>query len=457
MWVFVGIWNYFGSLAGRIALILTIGMSVASIGSLYAAESARDFLFGRYREERVAVSAADIAARFKRDPEHTREILISNRMIGAHLAKMGVTEPIVTEAGLKRSLDRRLGKDAGAVGFRAPVEACYSQPDPNSEAASRVAGFIPAVPECWVIGLRSHNGERIWIAFDLPPLYLPPRINSNPIFVFLIILACLILSIAVSRVAMAPLRRLTAGVKAFSRSVDAEPVPERGPRDVRAALVAFNAMQKEVRDGVRERTRMLAAISHDLQTPLTRMRLRLEKVEPKTLRERLITDLAAMRALVREGLDLARSEESSEKFELIDLDSLLSSVADDWVEMGHDVQFTEGCGAKARVKPDALVRCITNLVDNAVKYAGNAELRAFRRDAAFIVQVRDNGPGIPDAQLSRMFAPFVRGEQSRSRSTGGTGIGLSIARAQASTFGAQVALSNAPSGGLLADLIIATD
>ncbi|MEG3085585.1 ATP-binding protein [Sphingomonas sp. PB2P12] len=211
-------------------------------------------------------------------------------------------------------------------------------------------------------------------------------------------------------------------------------------------------MQARIREGVRDRTQVLAAIAHDLQTPLTRLRLRLrlEQVADTELRDRLTADLAATQRLVREGLDLARAGESREPFSQVDIDSLISSLVEDSAEFGAPVTFVGGCSATVRVKPDALARCLGNLVENALKYGGDAELACARQGGAIIVTVRDHGSGIPSDAMAAMFQPFQRGDQSRSRITGGTGIGLTIAQAQANTFGGVVTLANHPKGGLIA-------
>jgi signal transduction histidine kinase len=235
-------------------------------------------------------------------------------------------------------------------------------------------------------------------------------------------------------------------------SLDPEPIPERGPYEVQAALATFNLMQSRVRDGFRDRTQLLAAISHDLQTPLTRLRLRLEQVQDVALRDRLVADLAATQALVREGLDLAGSSEWS----VIDIDSVLASLAEDAAEFGADVRFGSGCGVAVRVKPNALIRCLTNLIDNAVKYGGGAMLACTNLKDRIVITVRDEGAGIPEEELDRMFEPFTRGRPGQAGGRSGTGIGLTIARSQALTFGARVKLANNEGGGITASVEITT-
>ncbi|KQS05204.1 hypothetical protein ASG11_05985 [Sphingomonas sp. Leaf357] len=442
-----GAWGFAGSLAGRLALLLTIGMSISAITALFVAEEARRHDFAQFLDERLVVSAVDIVGRMTRAPDETAALLDHNQIIGAHRANPRLAVPTGSDSSLDAALRDRLGVRARARGLQVPWQYCFARIP--YEWTHRAAGFfVPQLPGCWVVSYNDAKGQRISLAFDLPTLSLPPSAMLNPLFLLLIVAASGALSVVVSRLATAPLRRLTSASRAFARTIDAEPVAERGPSDVRETMVAFNTMQSRVREGVRERTRILASISHDLQTPLTRLRLRLEQVQDATLRDRLIADLGATLALVRDGLDLARSSESREEWSVIDLDSLLSALAEDAAEFGAKVHFVGGCGAQARVKPDALSRCVTNLIDNAVRYGGGADVSCTRRADAIEIAIRDYGPGIAEDLLPKIFEPFVRG--SGDSMDNGTGIGLTIARAQAETFGAQVNLSNHPGGGMVA-------
>ncbi len=196
---------------------------------------------------------------------------------------------------------------------------------------------------------------------------------------------------------------------------------------------------------------MLAAITHDLQTPLTRLRLRLEKVEDKELQQKLVDDLAVMQDMVREGLDLARSMDSSEAMQRLDIDSLLDSVCADASDAGQQVELQGRTRAFVVAQPNALRRCLTNLLDNAFKYGQRAEVSIALDDLLpnrVLIRIRDHGPGIPEGQLETVFEPFYRLETSRSRDTGGTGLGLTIARNIAENHGALLDLRNHAKGGL---------
>jgi signal transduction histidine kinase len=211
-------------------------------------------------------------------------------------------------------------------------------------------------------------------------------------------------------------------------------------------------MQARIRRDVQERTYMLAAITHDLQTPLTRLRLRLEKVDDEALHDKLVADLSAMQDTIREGLELARSADLREAFQPIDLDSLLDSACADAHDAGQDVTLQGKTGAAVLGAPNALRRALMNLIDNAVKYGRLARVEAGVEGKLAVVRIRDAGPGIPEDQLGTVLDPFFRLESSRSRETGGTGLGLTIARNIAERHGGTLTLANRPEGGLEAKL-----
>jgi signal transduction histidine kinase len=213
-------------------------------------------------------------------------------------------------------------------------------------------------------------------------------------------------------------------------------------------------MQARIRQHIMQRTQMLAAITHDLQTPLTRLRLRLEKVQDAELQQRLVDDLSAMQQMVREGLDLARSMDASETMQALDLDSLLDSVCSDATDSGQPVELRGRAAMALMGRPLDMRRCLVNLIDNAVKYGHYAHVTVERLAGAARVVIRDGGPGIAKDQMAHVFEPFYRIESSRSRESGGTGLGLTIARNIAEQHGATVALTNHAEGGLEVTLVL---
>ncbi len=256
-------------------------------------------------------------------------------------------------------------------------------------------------------------------------------------------------------------RRMTAPLAGFARAaerlgVDGEAplLPESGPRELRDATRAFNRMQERLRRFVDDRTQMLAAISHDLRTPLTRLRLRAEFVEDPDQQRRMLDDLDAMEAMITSTLAFARDDARKEPRSRLDLGAMLQTLADDTADAGFDARYDGPAHRTLLGRPIALGRALTNLVDNAVKYGGSARISLAAAGGHVSVVVEDDGPGIPPEEIEKVFQPFYRLERSRSRDTGGTGLGLSVARTVARAHGGDVVLENRPAGGLRATLVL---
>jgi signal transduction histidine kinase len=272
------------------------------------------------------------------------------------------------------------------------------------------------------------------------------------IVLFLVSIA--FLAYVVAGMTTRPLKQLAQAAKDLGQDINRAPLALAGASEIRQASAAFNAMQARIRQYIFQRTQMLAAITHDLQTPLTRMRLRLEKVGDQELRERLIGDLSAMQQMVREGLDLARSMDTTETMQMLDLDSLLDSVCADAADANQDVTLAGRANLAMLGRPLDLRRCLVNLIDNAVKYGQQARVMVDRAGGAARIRIRDDGPGIAGRELAKVFDPFYRVEGSRSRESGGTGLGLTIARNIAEQHGGTITLANHPDGGLEATLML---
>jgi signal transduction histidine kinase len=250
-----------------------------------------------------------------------------------------------------------------------------------------------------------------------------------------------------------PLSNLARAADAVGRSVRHPRLIEEGASEIRNATRAFNAMQDRLLRYLDSRTRVLAAMSHDLKTPLTRLRLRVESVSDSDLRERFGSDLDEMESLVHGALGLFKGLDDEETFESIDVNALLHTVESEFTEMGAQVSVSGAAASPVPVKPRALKRCLTNLVENAVKFGSRADL-IVEDGPALVIRVRDDGPGIPIDSLEQVFEPFFRLESSRSRDTGGTGLGLTIARDVAQAHGGTLILNNLPERGLEAVLTI---
>lgn len=254
------------------------------------------------------------------------------------------------------------------------------------------------------------------------------------------VLVALIGAMTVRRITR-PLGRLTKAAETLGRGEAVLPLRETGPKDIRRTAEAFNLMQERLHRFVTDRTRMLGAIGHDLRTPLTTLRLRAELVEDADLQERMLGTIDEMQVMIEATLALAQQESALGETRTIDLSALVESVCDDLFEIGLPVRFIAGERITYRCRPDGLRRAIRNLVENAVRYAGHAEVRLRTSNATIEIVVDDDGPGIPIDKTEEVFMPFFRLEGSRSRETGGVGLGLSISRAIARQHGGDIILS----------------
>ncbi|MBN3753309.1 HAMP domain-containing protein [Paraburkholderia sp. Tr-20389] len=270
------------------------------------------------------------------------------------------------------------------------------------------------------------------------------------IYLIRFVAICLLAFVAV-RFAVQPLRDLAKAADALGRNIYRPPLPVSGPLEVRSAAMSFNSMQRQLTESLAERTRFLTAVSHDLRSPLTRLRLRTEMLPDAQWRERLRGDLDDMEAMVRATLDAVQGIEVTEDRRDIDLDSMLEGLAEDARDAGHMVTVEGSAARPVAGFPRNLKRCLQNLLDNAIFHGGEASIHVTDDGRAVRVAIRDNGPGIPDeAMLARVFEPYFRGKAA----SGGTGLGLTIAQSIAATHGGTLTLRNRTSGGLEAELIL---
>lgn len=440
------------SLTGRTFLILSVGVTAAAVLSLALAEQSRRREFDLMRQGEVATRVQQLAARWDAVAAGQAPRSSLDTILGVQL-RAGPA-PYTPSPEVVGHLQRMLGPASRPQAGITPLERCL--PEVSASELQDAVGNpnFSLRMQCWFVSFRAAGGERVFATLFAPPFVTAIGSSASPVYVAALVAASALLSLLVARLVTRPLQRMSNAAAAFSVSLDAPEAPTRGPTEVRAALSTFNIMQARVREGLKSRTQLLASVSHDLQTPLTRMRLRLEQVEDPQLRDKLVRDVQVMQVLVREGLDLARSHEPREPWSMVDIDSLVGSLAEDAAEMGAPVRVLAGCGANVRVRPNALTRAINNLIDNALKYGGAADISCVRTADGVTIRVRDRGPGLPNPQDPRLFEPFFRGDTAGAAK--GAGVGLAIAKAQAEVSGAQIRLSNNPDGGLNADVLLRT-
>jgi protein-histidine pros-kinase len=256
-----------------------------------------------------------------------------------------------------------------------------------------------------------------------------------------------------ARMVARPIEKLTQAASQLGENIHACAIEETGPEETRQAARIFNIMQERIRSYVDERAQFLAAVSHDLRTPLTRMGLRVERLPGGLPQEKLRDDIAEMSALLNTALDYLRGNAADEPLVLLDVQALVESMAENAVENGASVEVT-GAAGLLHTRHLALRRCLTNLIENAIRYGLKASISLTDAPDSLVIEIRDDGPGIPEEQLQAVFGAFIRLEVSRNKETGGLGLGLPIARDAAAQCGGSLALRNAPQGGLIASLIL---
>jgi signal transduction histidine kinase len=249
-----------------------------------------------------------------------------------------------------------------------------------------------------------------------------------------------------------PLNHLTAAARKFADGMEATEVAEDGPIDLRRAIRSFNAMQRQVASEVARRTGTLAAISHDVRTPLTALRVKAEMVDDSAVRESLIASVERMERITASALEYLKGESRGEPMRAVDLSALLESECAEFEELGHDVSFVGEHGVQRSCRPEALARAVRNLIDNAIKYGGNARV-SLRTGANFVeIAIADDGPGIPEDQLRLAIEPFERLSTARASERGGFGLGLAIVRAIAEGHEGELVLTKHEPHGLVATI-----
>jgi len=269
-----------------------------------------------------------------------------------------------------------------------------------------------------------------------------------------LVLSVIVMALIAVRLTTRPLSILGKAAENLGHNINQPPLPLRGPQEVRQASSAFNTMQQRIQQQIRERSEMMTAISHDLKTPITRMRLRSEFLDNPTLADKFRQDLEDMEKMVQTALDFMRGTDHQEPPVSIDIQALLESLQDDYQDQGQTVHLNTQSVETYSGQMLSLKRVLTNLLDNALSYGGSALVTCEDNSEQLVITIDDDGPGVPEEQLERLFDPFYRADSSRNRSTGGTGLGLGIARQLVSAHGGTLTLANRTEGGLRARITL---
>ncbi|RJX34123.1 MAG: HAMP domain-containing protein [Oxalobacter sp.] len=328
-----------------------------------------------------------------------------------------------------------------AVSFRGGGERLHG--------SAAMVGMRPPPPPHLIFSDRSpplspHEGD------FAPPPFFPPGLWIGLATQFF---ALMLAAWFGAKVLVRPIQRLAKAAARLGTTLNSPMIEEAGPLEARRAARVFNQMQERIRSQIEERARFLAAVSHDLRTPLTRMKLRMERPDEKIQRDRLLADIEEMSAMLNATLEYFRGAASLERPQLLDVQALVDSMAENATESGHEVSVL-GTAAAVVTLPMALRRCLLNLLENALRYGESAQISLMDSPENLVIDIRDKGPGIPFDKLNAVFEPFVRLETSRNKATGGVGLGLAIAKEAASQCGGQLILKNIEGGGLSASITL---
>lgn len=432
--------SFFGSMTARVFLILVGGTLISGGLVMTLASHEREALDEQMHIHRTVERVVQVIRLLDETPDSANDSIIA---IASEYGMRVDLNPSITVIG--KVPDSAITTELrAALGNNRNVTVLQSE---GTDCPVRKPDFRGAngIPSCEIVLAKLNDGSTVKVDVmhrNHPP---PPPFGgdfSRNLILFLSALT--LIAFVVAHMATKPLRKLAQAAHALSRNIEHPPLPEgEGSNEVREASMAFNSMQNSIRSYIQERTLMLAAIAHDLQTPLTRLRLRLEKVSDETLRAKLVADLTSTQELVKEGLEFARTMSADfPDFSLVDLDSLVETLCNEAIDAGQEVTLSGKIGKPIKASPNALRRCILNLLDNAIKYGKFAHISVKQEKNKAIISIIDGGAGIPPDQMEAVFSPFNRLENSRSRNTGGTGLGLTIARIIAEKHHGSIKLNN---------------
>ena len=439
------------SLFARMVLVLLAGLVVAQLASLAVHWRERgEFMTlasGLRSAERIAdiVKLLDTSAPAER--ARILRVLDSPRLRILLDAPPPAPPPSAELAEQAEQFSSELKRALGD-GYALAISATEPPPRGTPGAGSRRFGGPALVAQ---VTLR--DGVRITFSARQPAETAgwPQRLLTSLAVLLAAVIAVTLIAV---RWVTRPLKTLAAAAQDLGEDLHRPPLDEGGPIEVSRAARAFNTMQRRLARLIADRTQIFAAMSHDLKTPITRLRLRAEMLEDAELRAKFEKDLQEMEDMVSAALDLMRGVERAEPTQPIDVMALVESVQADARETGGDVTVEGTARAPYAGHASTLKRCLVNVVDNALKYGRTAAIVVEDSPAQLVVRVRDQGPGIPEGELERVFEPFQRLEGSRNRATGGSGLGLTIARNIAQAHGGTLTLANRAAGGLEAVLVL---
>ncbi|MFQ5623026.1 MAG: ATP-binding protein [Paracoccaceae bacterium] len=452
-----------GSLRGQLVLVILAALALAQGLGLWLFADERALAVRAALGQEAAGRAANVARLLADAPADLRPAIL--RAADSPLVRFTPdTAPAVENA--EHGPTRLAELIAARTGWAPAPEVRIEQHEaaavmppmpgmpPEMRRMHRMMGAMPVAPIEMRIAIAMPSGGWLNVAtrFHRPPLQW--AWNEAATFAVSAALIAAALWLALGRLT-GPLRQLSEAAERFGRGETVAGIAPRGPAELRRLTDAFNEMQARISRFVEERTRVLAALGHDLRSPLTALRVRAEMVDDEETRERLVATIEEMHEMVEATLAFARGMAHAEPFETVDMAGFAAGLAREASASGQDVTLaSDAAAAPVRLRPTAMRRALRNIINNAVRYGGMARISVVAGNATVSVHVDDDGPGIPEADLDRVFDPFLRLETSRSRDTGGTGLGLSIARTIVQAHGGDITLANRPDAGLTATITL---
>ncbi len=434
------------SLFARMALILLAGLLTAQLASVWLQWGERATVVSQARGQHLADRIADAVRAIEAGTPAKRSTILSGMQSDDLRVSLIPTEQVSPNAPrgtIQAAISARLGSEReirslGGMGSGGP-------------GGGAGGGMQRSPMRTFDVQLIDGQWARITASREAEAPALPNDLIAQLLLTLAIVTVVVMLAV---RQATKPLKQLAQAADTLGRNLDAAPLDETGTTETRQAAQAFNHMQSRIRGLVAERTRALAAVSHDLRTPLTRLRLRTELVDDEKLRDQMAADIDAMNAMIDATLDYLRGLQESEPMRPIDINALLESLSEDALVLGRTISIDGLALAPYTGRLSALRRALQNLLDNAIKYGHSAHLRIEDSAAELQIVVEDDGPGIAPEELLRVTEPYYRLDASRSRETGGVGLGLSIVKDVALLHGGELRLANRPQGGLSAMLVL---
>jgi len=459
-----------GSLFGRTMLVLGAGLLLAQLATVLINVMDRGSAVYRLASQQVAIRIAEAAKLLNRMPSADRTWVLEE-MNSRDLRILLSAKPIVVPRGpdelnpyertFAASVERNLGAPWHTdVEITTRLRSVRPSPE-DSDLGTPLEqwfgrNFYFLLPDTFtlVTQIRLQDGSTAVFYARVPQERLARLQALLPRLILTLGIVIALTAVVVGMMTR-PLARLAHAADALGANPEGPALRMSGPREVASVVEAFNRMQAQVRGYVQERASLLGAMSHDLKTPITRMRLRAEMMAEGELRDKFVRDLEEMEAMVGSTLEFFSSVGRDPERRPVDVAALLEGLCEDWRETGAETSISGAPRAPYPAHPLALRRCLNNLIENALRYGACADVSIEDDGRTLRIAVRDQGPGIPEDQLERVFEPFFRLEGSRSRESGGVGLGLSIARNIARWHGGDVTLRNAPGGkGLIAELAL---